>query len=52
MVRDKSGFPLVTFLDSNIVVSPMYVKFREYLCILDLVYEFGDQKKGISVLYS
>ena len=36
-VGDEGCFPLVPFLDTNIVVSPSYVKLGEDLCIFEFV---------------
>ena len=36
-VGDEGGLPLVPFLDSNIVVSPSYVKLGEALCVFEFV---------------
>ena len=38
-VGNESGFPLVTVLDSNIVISPSYVKLGEDLGIFEFVNE-------------
>src|ERR1700722_1729760 len=50
-VRDEGCFPFIAFLDPNIVISPANVEFGEDFRVLDLVYEFGDQRKRITVLH-
>jgi len=52
MIHDESSFPFIAFLDPNIVVPLVYVKLGEYFHILDLVYKFRDQRKGIMILHS
>ena len=39
LMGDEGGFPLVTVLDSNIVISPSYVKLGEDLGIFEFVNE-------------
>jgi hypothetical protein len=41
--RDECALPLIFFLDSNVVVSPPYVKFGEQGRILHVVNEFWDK---------
>ena len=48
-VGDEGGFPLVSFLYSDIVVPPSYVKLGEDFGIFEFVDEVGDQGKGICV---
>src|SRR5882672_10250927 len=54
LVQPKGHLPLVSILDSHIVVSPLDVQFGEVLffgprhCIEDV----GDQRQGVGVLYS
>ena len=47
---DKSSFPLILLLDSNVVVSPMNVEFSEQGRFLHVVDEFWDEGEGIGVL--
>jgi hypothetical protein len=51
-VGDECGFPLVTFPNPDIVVSPVYIKLGEDLGVLDLVDEFGDQRERVVILDS
>ena len=39
LVGNESGFPLVTILDSDIVISPLYVKLSEDFDIFEFVNE-------------
>ena len=39
---DEGCFPLVFFLDVNVIVPPTYVKFSEYCEVFHVIYEFGD----------
>ena len=48
-VGDEGGFPLVTFLDSDIVISPSHIKLGEDLGVFKFVDEIGDQGEGICV---
>ena len=48
-VGDEGGFPLVAFLDSDIVISPSYIKLGKDLGILEFVDEIRDQGEGIRV---
>ena len=50
-VADECGFPFVTFLDPNIVVSPLKVYLREVLQSLELVNELQDERERIVVSY-
>ena len=49
---DEGGFPLVAFLDSDIVISPSHIKLGEDLGVFEFVDKIGDQGKGIRVLNS
>ena len=48
-VSNKSGLPLVSVLDSDIVVSPSYVKLSEDLGIFEFVDEVRDQREGVCI---
>ena len=39
LVGNESGFPLVTILDSDVVISPSYVKLGEDLGVFEFVNE-------------
>jgi hypothetical protein len=41
---DECTLPLVVFLDSNIVISPSYVKFGEQGGVLHVIDEFWDER--------
>ena len=43
LMGDESGFPLMPILDSDIVISPMNVKFDEDLCLLEFINKVGDE---------
>ena len=49
---DKGGLPLVTFLNSDIVVSPSYIKLGEDLGVFKFVNEVGNQGEGVCILDS
>ena len=51
-VGDEGGFPLVAFLDSDIVISPLYIKLGEDLGIFKFVNEVGNQGEGVCILDS
>ena len=48
-VGDEGGFPLVTFLNSDIVISPSYIKLGEDLGVFKFVDEVGDQGEGVCI---
>ena len=48
-VGDEGGFPLVAFLDSDIVISPSYIKLGEDLGIFKFVDEVGNQGEGVCI---
>ena len=48
-VGDEGGLPLVAFLDSDIVVSPSYIKLGEDLGIFKFVDEVRDQGEGVCI---
>ena len=48
-VDDESGFPLMSVLDSDIVVSPLDVKFGEDFHSLEFVDEVRNEWKGICI---
>ena len=43
-VGDEGHFPLVTFLDTNIVVPPLYVKLGEDFGIFEFVNQVRDER--------
>ena len=49
-VSDEGGFPLVSVLDSYIVISPPNIEFGEDLSISEFIYEVGDERKGVGVV--
>ena len=46
---NEGGFPLMAVFDSYIVVSPPNIKFGEDLSVSQLVYEVGNEGKGVGV---
>ena len=48
-VGDEGGFPLVAFLNSDIVISPLYIKLGEDLGIFKFVDEVGNQGEGVCI---
>ena len=46
---DEGGFPLVSFLYSDIVIPPPYVKLGEDLGVFEFVNEIGNQGEGICI---
>ena len=46
---DESGFPLIFFLDANVVIFPTDVKFGEQGGFFHVVDEFGNQGERIGV---
>ena len=44
LVGNEGCFPLVAFLDMNIVVPPLYVKLGENLCILEFINQIRDER--------
>ena len=48
-VGDEGGFPLVAFLNSDIVISPSYIKLGEDLGIFKFVNEVGNQGEGVCI---
>ena len=43
-VGDEGGFPLVAFLDSDIVISPSHIKLGEDFGIFEFVDEVRDER--------
>ena len=43
MVSDKCGFPLISFFDSDVMITPAYIELSKDLCILELVDNIGSQ---------
>ena len=52
LVHSKHGLPLVTFLDANIVETPLNVEFGEVLCSLEFCNELQDEREWVLVLHS
>ena len=48
-VCGEGAFPLMSVLDSDIVVSPPDVKFSEEFSSLELINEVGDEGEGIGI---
>ena len=48
-VGNEGGFPLVAFLDSDVVISPSYIKLGEDLGVFEFVNEIGDQGEGVGI---
>ena len=48
-VGDEGDFPLISFLYSDIVIPPPYVKLGEDLGVFEFVDEIGNQGKGICI---
>ena len=48
-VGDEGGFPLVTFLNLDIVISPLYVKLGEDLGVFKFVDEVRNQGEGVCI---
>ena len=46
---DEGGFPLVAFLNLDIVISPLYVKLGEDLGVFKFVDEVRDQGEGVCI---
>ena len=49
LMGDEGGLPLVSILDSYIVISPSNIELGEDLSISQFIYEVGDERKGIGV---
>ena len=49
LMSDKSGFPLMSVLDSDIVISPTDIKFGEDLCPLEFINEVRNEWEGVCV---
>ena len=47
----ECGFPFVAFFDTNIIISPSYVHFREYFGVLNVIDEIADERKWIAIFY-
>ena len=48
-VGNESGFPLVSVLDSDVVISPLYIKLGEDLGVFEFVNEVRDQREGVCI---
>ena len=49
-MSDESSIPLVSILNSDIVVSPLNVKFGEDFCPLEFINEVGNEWKGVCIM--
>ena len=49
-VHLEGSFPFVTFLDSNVVISPSHIKLGKYLHILQFVDDIRNKRKWVLVL--
>ena len=47
---DESCFPLVQFLDSNVVVTLLNVKLGKVNRVLHIINEFGDERQWIGIV--
>jgi hypothetical protein len=47
----KGSLPLVSLFDSYIVVSLLYVQFREYVCTAQIRYELCNEWQWVLVLH-
>ena len=48
-VGNKDSFPLVTILDTNVVISLTNIKLGKVVSILQLVHKVGDEGKRVCV---
>ena len=48
-VGNEGCLPLVTILDTDVVISPTNIKLGEVTSIFQLVYEVGDEGEGVGV---
>ena len=48
-VADKGGFSSISFLDANIVITPLKIYLCKILRSLELVDELGNERKGVVV---
>ena len=48
----EGSFPFVTFLDTNVVITPSNIKFGEIARALEFVDKFWDQRKRCSIFNS
>ena len=48
-VGNESGFPLVSILDLDVVISPSYIKLGEDLGVFEFVNEVRDQREGVCI---
>lgn len=48
-MSNESGFPLVSILDSDVIVSPLDIELHVDLSILDFVNEVGDKGKWMCI---
>ena len=49
-IGSKGCLPFITFLHSDIVVTPPNIKFGEVLGFTELVYQFRNERQGICIL--
>ena len=47
---DKSGLPLISVFDMDIVIPPVDVKFGKNLCSLEFINKIRDEWKGVCVV--
>ncbi len=48
----KGGFVFIAFMDSYVVVSPLYIQFHVDVCVAQIMYEVGNEGKQVLVTYS
>ena len=49
MVAHKCHFPFITFLDSDIIVSPLEIHFGEHLSPFELIDKLENERKGVVI---
>ena len=50
-ISAKHCFPLITFLDVNIVITPPDIKLGKVSCTLELIYKFRNDRQWVVVLH-
>ena len=52
LMGDKGSFPLMFILDSDIIISPLDIKFGEDFCPLEFIDKIRNEWKGVCIMDS
>ena len=49
-MSDKGSLPLVSILDTHVIIFPANIKFGENLCSLEFINKVGDKWEGVCIM--